>query len=73
MRITRQHLSQSFQNIDLTRGVVYVIVSADNMGDLHNHVIHYNRQIVGWRTIGAPDNQIVQLLLTVIFLSPYRR
>jgi hypothetical protein len=49
------------EHVDLSRRVVEVIIAADHMGHAHVHVIDDHAKIVGRRTVGARDNQIIQL------------
>lgn len=61
MRVFRHRRAQRFENVDLARGVVDVVFAADHMGDFHVPVIDDDAEVIGWRTIGAADDQIVQL------------
>ena len=49
--------------VDLTRGVVDVVIAADHLGDAHVVIVHHHGQVVGRRAVGAADDQIVQLVV----------
>ena len=57
----RQRIIQGLVDEDLTGRVGDVIVATDDMGDLHGHVVDNDREIIGRGTIGAQDDQVVQL------------
>ncbi|MOA09870.1 hypothetical protein D3C78_1297300 [compost metagenome] len=40
-----------------------MVFATDNVRDLHIPVVNDDTEVIGWRTIGATDNQIVQLLI----------
>ena len=46
---------------NLARGVVDVVVATQNMVDAHVVVVHYHGQIVGGRTVRAPEDHVVHL------------
>src|SRR5699024_870532 len=48
-------------DIDLARRVVDVIVAADDQVDAHVEIVDDYGKVVGRRTIGAHDHQIVEL------------
>src|SRR5690606_18886872 len=52
--------AQRAQDIDLTRGVVDVIVAPDDVGDGHVPVVHHHTEVVGGCPVGPGNDQIVQ-------------
>ena len=61
--VLRQCAAQRPQNINLTRGVVNVVIAANNVGDLHIPVVDNDTKIVCGRAIGACNNQVVQFAI----------
>ena len=51
------------QHIQLTRRVVQVVVTANDMGDGHVVVVHYHAEVVGGVTVRALDDEVVQFLV----------
>src|SRR5690606_41703618 len=52
--------AQRAKDVDLTRGVVDVIVAPDDVGDGHVPVVHHHTEVVGGRPVGPGNDQIVQ-------------
>ncbi len=52
---------QRFIDIDLARGVVDVVVAADDLGDAHVPVVHHHRKVVGGKPVRAEDHHVVEL------------
>ncbi len=63
MGIDRNLCANCFEDVDLTWRVVDVVFTANHMGDAHIPVIHDDAEVVGWRTIGAADDQVIQFLV----------
>ena len=61
--VYRYRRVQRFQDVDLTRGVVDMIFTPDHVSDLHIPVIHNHTEVVGRRTVGTTDDQIVKFLV----------
>ena len=61
MRILRQRRAERLEDVDLARGVVDVVVAADDVGDLHVPVVHHDAEIVGGRAVRTGDDEVVQL------------
>ena len=61
--VYRQRRAQGQQDVDLARGVVDVIITADNVGDVHVPVVHYHAEVIGRATVRAGDDQVVQLFV----------
>ena len=40
-----------------------MVVAADNVGNAHIVVVHHNAEVVGRRTVGAGDNQVVKCFI----------
>src|SRR5690606_3509388 len=59
--VHRRLRAKRAQNVDLTRGVVDVVVAADHMGDTHVPVVDHHTEIVGGRAVGARNDQVVEL------------
>src|SRR3546814_8298714 len=49
--------------MELTEGVVEVVVAADDMGHAHVVVVDDDRQHVGRRAVGTQQHEIVELLV----------
>ena len=49
------------KDIDLARGVVQVVVAADDVGDAHIEIVDHHRQVIGGRPVGAQEDEIVEL------------
>src|SRR5690606_6383552 len=47
--------------VDLARGVVYVVVAANHVGDLHVDVVDHHAEVVGGCTVGACNDEVVEL------------
>ena len=47
---------------DLARGVGEVVVTANDVGDAHQCVVHHGGEVVGGGTVGAEDDEVVELL-----------
>ncbi len=60
---TRHGPAQRPVDLALAEGVVEMVVAADDMGDRHVEIVHHHREIIGGRTVGAQDDEIVQLLV----------
>ena len=54
---------QSFEDIDLSRRVVHMVVSPNDMGDLHVNIIHHHTKVVSWRTVWPSNDQVVQFFI----------
>jgi hypothetical protein len=63
MPVLRQCRAERIQNIDLTRRVIHVIITTNDVGNLHIPVIHRDAKIVSWRAIRTRNDQIVQLFI----------
>ncbi len=61
--IQGQVRAQRIQNIDLARGVVHVVVAADDVRHLHVQIVDDHREVIGRRAVGAHDDQIVELVV----------
>ena len=48
---------------NLARRIVDVVVAADNVGHLHQHVVDHHGQIVGRCPVASEQNQVVQFLV----------
>ncbi len=59
--VERHRRTERLQDVDLARRVVDVVVAADDVRDAHVPVIDDDAEIVGWRTVGAGDHQVVEL------------
>ena len=60
MGVARHLPAQGAQDVDLARGVVDVVVAADDVGDAHVGVVHHHRQVVGRGAVGAADDEVIQ-------------
>ena len=60
MRIGRERGIQRFEYVYLSWRVVDMIVTTNNMRDVHIEIIDHDSQIIGWCTIGAHDNQVIK-------------
>eukprot|EP00825_Cyclidium_porcatum_P048862 TRINITY_DN831_c0_g1_i20.p2 TRINITY_DN831_c0_g1~~TRINITY_DN831_c0_g1_i20.p2 ORF type:complete len:531 (+),score=22.41 TRINITY_DN831_c0_g1_i20:590-2182(+) len=52
--------AECLKDVDLARGVVDMVVTADDVGDAHIPVIDADAEIVGRCAVGAGDDQVVQ-------------
>ena len=57
----RQRRAERFEDVDLARRVVDVVVAADNVRDVHVQIVHHHAEIVRGHAIGTHDDQVVQL------------
>ena len=60
MGIRRHVIFQGPENVDLSRGVVDVVIPTHDMGDTHIRIVHHHGQVVGGGTVGTGNDQIVQ-------------
>ena len=56
----RHRETKRLVELDLARGVVDMVVAADNGGDPHDGIIDHHAEVVGRRAVRALDDQIVQ-------------
>ena len=61
VRILRHGRAQRLEDVDLARGVVDVVVAADDVADLHVPVVHHHAEVVGGRAVAARDDEVVEL------------
>ena len=61
MRVDGWDLSQREQHVDLPWCVVEVIIAADDVRDPHVHIVYDHREIVGWRAVGAGNDEVIEL------------
>ena len=52
--------TEGFENVDLFRRVVHMVVATDNVGDAHVHIVGHHAEVVGGRAIGAGDDEVVE-------------
>src|SRR5690606_15814814 len=52
--------AQRAVDVDLARGVVDVVVAADDIGDAHVEVVDDHREVVGRVAVGAEDDEVVE-------------
>jgi hypothetical protein len=43
--VLRHHGAEGLQDVDLARGVVHVVVAADDLGDAHVPVVHHTQKL----------------------------
>ena len=55
--------AQGFENINLSGCIINMIVSPDNMGNFHFHVVDNDSEVVGRGTIRASDDQVIELAI----------
>ncbi len=60
VRELRHRHAQRFVDVDLARGVVDVIVAADDVGDAHVPVVDHHREVVGGKAVRAEDHHVVE-------------
>ncbi len=60
MRKARQVPPHRAVDHGLTEGVGQVVITANNVGDVHIMVIHHHGVLVGGRAIGAEDDHIIE-------------
>ena len=60
MRVLRRRCAERAQDVDLPRGVVEVVVAADDAADAHVHVVHHHGEVVGGRAVAAREHQVVE-------------
>ena len=61
--INRYRRIQRFQDVYLTRSVVDMVFTTNNVSDFHIPVVDHHTEVVGRGTVGTADDQIVQLLV----------
>ncbi len=49
------------QQIDLPGSIIDVIVAANDMGDAHVRIVDHHREVIGGRSVGTGDDEIVEL------------
>ena len=54
---------RSAQDVDLSGGVVGVVIAANYMGNAQIDVVHHHGQVVGRRAIRTGDDQVVQFVV----------
>ena len=57
----RHRCADAFVQIDLARGVVDVVVAADDLADAHVPVVHHHREVVGGEAVRTEDHHVVKL------------
>ncbi len=55
--------SQGLVDLNLSRGIVEMVISPDDMGDLHAHIIHHHREVVGWKSVASQDDEVIQFAI----------
>ncbi len=63
VRHHRHGPAQRLVDLGLPRGVVEVVVAADDVGHAHVVVVHHHRQHVGRVAVGAQQHEIVEVLV----------
>ena len=61
MRILRYGSVQCFKNINLPRCIVDMIITTNDMTDVHIQIIHYHTKIISRDAITSQQNQIIKL------------
>ena len=59
--IHRHGRTDGFDQLQLPRGIVEMVGTADHMGDIHIHIVHHHRQHIGGRAVRTQQHHIVQL------------
>ena len=57
----RQRVAEGLVAEHLLRRVRQVVVAADDVGDLHGHVVHDHAEVVGRRAVGPHEDPVVEL------------
>src|SRR5690554_2763677 len=60
MSILGQCGAKRCQDVDLSRGVVDVVIAPDDVRDFHVPVVHNNTEIVGWGSVRPRNDQVVK-------------
>ena len=63
MGIHRLLFAQCFEDVDLARRVVHMVIATDDVGDGHVDVIHHHAEVVGGCAVGSGNDQVVQLVI----------
>ena len=63
MRKGRNWRIKSPKYIDLSRRIINVVITPNNMGDFHIDIVDYDSEIVGRRTVSPNDDGIIQLFI----------
>ena len=53
MRILWKGAPQGLEYIDLTGGVVNMIIAADYVADIHIEIIDYYAEVIGWHSVST--------------------
>ncbi len=61
VRIHRRFRAQRQQHVHLPRGVVEVIVAANDMSYVHVHVVDNHTEVIGGSAVGPGDDQVIEL------------
>ncbi|EWS63858.1 hypothetical protein Y695_02907 [Hydrogenophaga sp. T4] len=61
--VHRRFFAERFEDVDLARRVVHVVVTADHVGDGHVDVVHHHAEVVGGCAVGARDHQVVEFVV----------
>ena len=64
MRELRNREPQRLVDVDLARGVVNVVLAADDVGDAHVGVIDDDAEVVGRGPVAAADDEVVKLAVS---------
>ncbi len=59
--VHRRLHAQGLEDVHLARGIVDVVVAADDMADAHVHVVHHHDEVVRRRAVGTGDDEVVEL------------
>ena len=51
------------KDVDLARRVVDVIIATNDVGDFHVPVIDTDTEVVGRRTVGAGDDEVIEFVV----------
>jgi hypothetical protein len=62
---------QRFIYKNLTRGIVDMVITPDNVGNPHECVVDYDREIISGSVVGPEDNKIIQFFVIKCNLSSH--
>ena len=68
VRVDGRLVAERAENLDLLRSVRDVVLAADHMRDLVEHVVDRRGEVVGRAAVGAQDHEVVEVL--VLHLDP---
>ena len=63
VRVHWRRRAECFHDVNLSRCVIEVIVTTNDMRDIHIEIVNHHRQVVGRRTVRSSNNQVIEFVV----------